>query len=102
VKVTVLLALVRTPLGASVPSEQVNPRSTDAGSEGRAWRGPEDDIRDFLIAPHVACAHAGYATVSPDYKTQAGVLLSNQPPRQSTRRDPTTLADYLSTLSPRY
>ena len=30
------------------------------------------------------------------------VLLSNQPPRQSTRRDPTTLADYLSTLSPRY
>jgi hypothetical protein len=41
-------------------------------------------------------------TVSPDYKTQAGVLLSNQPPRQSTRRDPTTLADYLDTLRPRY
>jgi hypothetical protein len=41
-------------------------------------------------------------TVSPDYKTQAGVLLSNQPLRQSTRRDPTTLSDYLSTLSPRY
>ena len=40
--------------------------------------------------------------VSPDYKTQAGVLLSNQPLRQSTRRDPTTLSDYLSTLSPRY
>jgi hypothetical protein len=40
--------------------------------------------------------------VSPDYKTQAGVLLSNQPPRQSTRRDPTTLADYLNTLTPRY
>ena len=40
--------------------------------------------------------------VSPDYKTQAGVLLSNQPPRQSTRRDPTTLSDYLDTLTPRY
>ena len=41
-------------------------------------------------------------TVSPDYKTQAGVLLSNQALRQSTRRDPTTLSDYLGTLSPRY
>ena len=41
-------------------------------------------------------------TVSLDYKTQAGVLLSNQPPRQSTRRDPTTLTDYLDTLTPRY
>ena len=36
--------------------------------------------------------------VAPDYKTQAGVLLSNQPLRQSTRGDPTTLSDYLSTL----
>ena len=36
--------------------------------------------------------------VDPDYKTQAGVLLSNQPRRQSTRGDPTTLSDYLSTL----
>jgi len=36
--------------------------------------------------------------VPPDYKTQAGVLLSNQPLRQSTRGDPTTLSDYLSTL----
>jgi hypothetical protein len=40
--------------------------------------------------------------VAPDYKTQAGVLLSGQPLRQSTRGDPTTLSDYLSTLSPRY
>jgi hypothetical protein len=39
---------------------------------------------------------------APDYKTQAGVLLSGQPLRQSTLRDPTTLSDYLSTLSPRY
>ncbi len=36
--------------------------------------------------------------VPPDYKTQAGVLLSGQPLRQSTRGDPTTLSDYLSTL----
>src|SRR5258707_13331347 len=36
--------------------------------------------------------------VPADYKTQAGVLLSNQPLRQSTRGDPTTLSDYLSTL----
>ena len=35
---------------------------------------------------------------SPDYKTQAGVLLSGQPLRQSTRGDPTTLSDYLGTL----
>lgn len=40
--------------------------------------------------------------LAPDYKTQAGVLLSGQPLRQSTRGDPTTLSDYLSTLSPRY
>jgi hypothetical protein len=40
--------------------------------------------------------------VPPDYKTQAGVLLSGQPPRQSTRGDPTTLSDYLSTLGARY
>ena len=31
--------------------------------------------------------------VAPDYKTQAGVLLSGQPLRQSTRGDPTTLSD---------
>jgi hypothetical protein len=40
--------------------------------------------------------------VPADYKTQAGVLLSGQPMRQSTRGDPTTLSDYLSTLSPHY
>jgi hypothetical protein len=40
--------------------------------------------------------------VAPDYKTQAGVLLSGQPLRQSTKGDPTTLSDYLGTLSPRY
>jgi hypothetical protein len=40
--------------------------------------------------------------VSPDYKTQAGMLLSNQPLRQSTRRDPTNLSDYLSTITPGY
>jgi len=39
---------------------------------------------------------------APDYKTQAGVLLSNQPLRQSTFGDPTTLSDYLSTLRPQY
>jgi hypothetical protein len=38
----------------------------------------------------------------PDYKTQAGVLLSGQPLRQSTRGDPTTLSDYLNTLNPHY
>jgi hypothetical protein len=36
--------------------------------------------------------------VPADYKSQAGMLLSNQPLRQSTRGDPTTLSDYLSTL----
>ncbi len=40
--------------------------------------------------------------VAPDYKTQAGVLLSGQPLRQSTRGDPTTRSDYLSTLYPHY
>jgi len=34
----------------------------------------------------------------PDYKSQAGMLLMNQPPRQSTRGDPTNLTDYLHTL----
>lgn len=36
--------------------------------------------------------------VPPDYKTQAGVLLSGQPLRQSTIGDRTTLSDYLSIL----
>jgi hypothetical protein len=40
--------------------------------------------------------------VAPDYKTEAGVLLSGQPLRQSTLADPTTLSDYLSTLYPHY
>ena len=40
--------------------------------------------------------------VPPDYKTQAGVLLSGQPLRQSTKGDPTNLSDYLSTLYPHY
>jgi hypothetical protein len=33
-----------------------------------------------------------------DYKSQAAILLSNQPLRQSTRGDPTNLSDYLGTL----
>jgi len=41
-------------------------------------------------------------SVDTDYKTKAGVLLAGQPLRQSTRGDPTTLADYLSTLYPHY
>ena len=36
--------------------------------------------------------------VPADYKTQSSILLSNQPLRQSTRGDPTTLSDYLSIL----
>jgi hypothetical protein len=36
--------------------------------------------------------------VPADYKSQAGMLLSNQPLRQSTIGDPITLSDYLSTL----
>ena len=55
-----------------------------------------DNYRKILSQPLLPTA------MSPDYKTQAGVLLSNQPPRQSTRRDPTTLSDYLDTLTPRY
>jgi hypothetical protein len=40
--------------------------------------------------------------VPADYRTQAGVLLSNQPLRQSTVGDPTTLSDYLGALGSRY
>jgi hypothetical protein len=40
--------------------------------------------------------------VPADYKTQAGVLLSGQPLRQSTRGDPTTLSDYLGMLRAKY
>jgi hypothetical protein len=39
---------------------------------------------------------------TPDYKTQAGVLLSGQPLRQSTKGDPTNLSDYLGTLGSTY
>lgn len=56
-----------------------------------------DNYREILRQP-LKPTHA----VSANYKTQAGVLLSNQPPRQSTRRDPTTLSDYLGTLRPSY
>jgi hypothetical protein len=40
--------------------------------------------------------------VAANYKTQAGVLLSGQPMRQSTKGDPTNLSDYLRALSPQY
>jgi hypothetical protein len=56
-----------------------------------------DRYREILSQPLRPTDH-----VAPDYKTQAGVLLSGQPLRQSTRGDPTTLSDYLSTLSPKY
>ena len=39
---------------------------------------------------------------SPNYKTEAGMLLSNQPARQSTLGDPTNLSDYLNALRPQY
>ncbi len=56
-----------------------------------------DRYRKILSQPLRPADH-----VSPDYKTQAGVLLAGQPLRQSTRGDPTTLSDYLSTLYPKY
>jgi hypothetical protein len=56
-----------------------------------------DRYREILNQPLGPADH-----VAPDYKTQAGVLLSNQPLRQSTKGDPTTLSDYLSTLRPQY
>jgi hypothetical protein len=56
-----------------------------------------DNYREILRQPLKPADN-----MSPDYKTQAGVLLSGQPLRQSTRGDPTTLSDYLSTLSPHY
>jgi hypothetical protein len=52
-----------------------------------------DRYRDLLSQPLKPTDH-----VPPEYKTQAGVLLSGQPLRQSTFGDPTTLSDYLSTL----
>jgi len=84
-------------------------------------KGVGDDLRYFYAEPqHCVCifigtqqAYDNYREIlrqplkpadnmSPDYKTQAGVLLSGQPPRQSTRGDPTNLSDYLSTLRPQY
>jgi hypothetical protein len=52
-----------------------------------------DSYRKILSQPVKPTNNA-----SPDYKTQAGVLLSGRPLRQSTRGDPTTLSDYLGTL----
>jgi hypothetical protein len=52
-----------------------------------------DSYRKILSQPVKPTNNA-----APDYKTQAGVLLSGQPLRQSTRGDPTTLSDYLGTL----
>ena len=84
-------------------------------------KGVGDDLRYFYAEPQrCVCIFVGTQqaydnyreilrqplkpadNMSPDYKTQAGVLLSGQPLRQSTRGDPTTLSDYLSTLSPHY
>ena len=56
-----------------------------------------DRYRDLLSQPLKPTDN-----VPADYKTQSGILLNNQPLRQSTRGDPTTLSDYLGTLSPRY
>ena len=55
-----------------------------------------DRYRDLLSQPLKSTDN-----VPADYKTQSGILLSNQPLRQSTRGDPTTLSDYLSTLPSR-
>ncbi len=55
-----------------------------------------DRYRDLLSQPLKPADN-----VPADYKTQSGILLSNQPLRQSTRGDPTTLSDYLSTLPSR-
>jgi hypothetical protein len=52
-----------------------------------------DRYRDLLSQPLKPTDN-----VPADYKTQSGLLLSNQPLRQGTRGDPTTLSDYLSTL----
>jgi hypothetical protein len=84
-------------------------------------KGAGEDLRYFYAEPqHCVCVFVGTQqaydnyreilrqplkpadNMSPDYKTQAGTLLSGQPLRQSTRGDPTTLSDYLSTLKPQY
>ena len=83
--------------------------------------GTGDAARYFYAEPdHCVCIFVGTAQaydrylkfinqpqkaaddMAPNYKTEAGVLLSNQPLRQSTFADPTTLSDYLSTLRPQY
>ena len=84
-------------------------------------RGMGDALRYFYAEPqHCVCIFVGTQqaydnyrgivsqplrsshAVSPDYKTQSGVLLNNQPPRQSTRGDPTTLSDYLRSIDSHY
>jgi hypothetical protein len=84
-------------------------------------KGAGDDLRYFYAEPqHCACIFVGTQqaldnyreivrqplkpadNMAPDYKSQAGMMLNNQPLRQSTRGDPTTLSDYLSTLKPAY
>ena len=52
-----------------------------------------DRYRDLLSRPLKPTDN-----VPADYKSQAAILLSNQPLRQSTRGDPTNLSDYLSTI----
>ncbi len=52
-----------------------------------------DRYRDLLSQPLKPTDN-----VPADYKSQAAILLSNQPLRQSTRGDPTNLSDDLSTL----
>jgi hypothetical protein len=56
-----------------------------------------DNYREILRQPLKPADN-----MAPDYKSQAGMMLNNQPLRQSTRGDPTTLSDYLSTLKPQY
>ena len=56
-----------------------------------------DNYREILRQPLKPADN-----MAPDYKSQAGMMLNNQPLRQSTRGDPTTLSVYLSTLKPQY
>jgi hypothetical protein len=84
-------------------------------------KGTGDALRYFYAEPqHCICIFVGTQqaydnyrkiqsqplrpsnAVSPDYKSQSGMLLSNQPARQSTRADPTTLSDYLRSIDSRY
>jgi hypothetical protein len=84
-------------------------------------KGAGEELRYFYAEPqHCNCVFVGTQqaydsyreilreplkpadNMAPDYKSQAGMMLNNQPLRQSTRGDPTTLSDYLSTLKPQY